>query len=70
MTKAMTVDFFKPDEKIITQNDEVLDEDGLLLDSTNVYFVMDGNYLVKQMQFDYVQKRKVDEKSGMTASEL
>lgn len=48
----------KPGERVLTQNEPVLDDDLQMKDDACVYFIMTGNYKVLSLMFEMKHKRK------------
>ena len=66
LINGLEVEHHKPGERVISQNEDVLDEDDEFMDEARIYFILTGNYKVQSLMFDMKQKRKVsrEEKAG------
>ena len=47
-----------PGQLVLSQNDEVLDDEGYFLDEVHVFFIMTGNYVVQSLMFDMHRQRR------------
>ena len=56
----------QPGERVISQNEPVLDEDDEFIDKVHCFFIMTGNYKVHSLMFEMNKKRK-DAEANMAA---
>ena len=50
----------KPGDKVLKQNDAVLNEEFEWLDDSKMYFIVTGNYKVESLMFEMQKKRKAN----------
>ena len=63
------VDHHGPGQKVIKQNDKVVDDDGMWERDAKVYFIIAGNYKVESLMFN-MQKKQKDVKSDPNKNDI
>ena len=70
LVNYLEVDHHKPGQKVIVQNDKVVDDEGLWKkDRAKVYFIIAGNYKVESLMFN-MQKKQKDVKSDPNKNDI
>lgn len=46
-----------PGERVISQNENVLDEDDAMIEDSMMFFIITGNYKVQSVMFDMKNKK-------------
>ena len=63
------VDHHEPGQKVIKQNDKVVDDEGMWERDAKVYFIIAGNYKVESLMFN-MQKKQKDVKSDPNKNDI
>ena len=69
LVNYLEVDHHKPGQKVIVQNDKVVDDEGLWKKDAKVYFIIAGNYKVESLMFN-MQKKQKDVKSDPNKNDI
>lgn len=69
LVNYLEVAHHKPGQKVISQNDKVVDDEGLWKKDANVYFIIAGNYKVESLMFN-MQKKQKDVKSDPNKNDI
>ena len=69
LMQHMRMEYHKPGDKVITQNEPVIGENGQFYDYTSVHFVIEGVYRRLSMQFDkeHSLTRMTNDESKLTS---
>ena len=56
LMNSLQIEHYNPGDRIIEQNQDVLDEFGDFLEDANMYYVITGTYAVKSFAFSFTQR--------------
>ena len=65
----LNIDHHTPGDKVISQNEDVLNEDEEFMEEVKIYFILTGNYKVESLMFEAQQRIKNAKEANNAARE-
>lgn len=65
----LNIDHHTPGDKVISQNEDVLNEEEEFLEEVKIYFILTGNYKVESLMFEAQQRIKSEKEANKASRE-